>query len=74
MTFHPKSARTILKARQGGGRVGAADPDPRAVSEVAKHSPDFRGKPRLQSRLSVPGPANTVCITSTRPTALAAAG
>jgi hypothetical protein len=39
MTIHPKSARTILKVRQGGGRAGAAGPGPRALTEVAKHSP-----------------------------------
>jgi len=74
MTILPKSGRSILKVRQGGGKAGAADPNPRAVTEVAKTPPDFRGEPCFQYRLSVPGLANTVCIPSTRPTALAAAG
>ena len=72
MTIHPTSARSILKVRQGGRKAGAADS--RAVTEVAKTLPDFRGEPCFQYRLSVPGLANTVCIPSTRPTALAAAG
>jgi len=43
MTIHPTSARSILKVRQGGRKAGAADS--RAVTEVAKTLPDFRGEP-----------------------------